>query len=85
VKDTTINGSVWCRRLSRLRTEHACGWQCCFGSVPSVALHTRGRACFVASVQPAAVVYVLLTVQVPGRSGMGGSPVVELMYPLCRK
>ena len=68
------------------RTEHAFALHVCPGSVPAgCALHTRGRACFVASVQPAAVVYVLLTVQVPGRSGMGGSPVVELMYPLCRK
>jgi hypothetical protein len=38
------------------RTEHACGSHVTDGSVLSTALQYRGRACFVMSVQPAALV-----------------------------
>ena len=84
--DVTCGTNQREQRRQSIRTEHAFALHVCPGAVPAgFALQYRGRACFVASVQPAAVVYVLLTVQVPGTSGKLGATVVELTSPSWRK
>ena len=68
------------------RTEHAFALHVCPGAVPAgFALQYKGRACFVVSVQPAAVAYVLVTFQMPGTRGNAGATVAELRSPFWRK
>jgi len=54
MKRGTGRNVVW--RGANERTEHACGSHTTDGSVLSKALQYSGRACFVMSVQPAALV-----------------------------
>ena len=62
-------------------------WQANVGHLAVVSLYCEalqwmGAVFFVVSEQPAAVRYELVTFQVPGTSGKGGLPVVELVSPV---
>lgn len=61
---------------------HACVGHLAVVSVYCDALQTVGAVFFVLSSQPAAELYQLATCHVPGTSGKGGLPVVELMSPV---